>query len=83
MLERKKYSASCKVLKNRKYETWLKDLKKMVDIRGGVFIFSRGEGPKIDKGYLRRMNMKEIMRIYLLEVSDIGSKSMMQVLYFA
>ena len=55
----------------------------MVDIRGGVFIFSRGEGPKIDKGSLRRMNMKEIMRIYLLEVSDIGSKSMMQVLYFA
>ena len=27
MLERKKYFASCKVLKDRKDETWLKDLK--------------------------------------------------------
>ena len=26
MLERKNYFDSCKVIKNRKYDTWLKDL---------------------------------------------------------
>ena len=38
-------------------------------------MFRRGVGPKNEKGSLRRMNMKEIMRIYLREVSDIGSKT--------
>ena len=41
-------------------------------------MFSRGEEPKIDKGSLRMMNMKEIIRIYLHAVSDIGIKSMLQ-----
>ena len=54
--------------------------KKMVEIRGRSLMFSRGVAPKIDKGFLRRMKMKEIMRIYLREVSDIGSKSMLQIL---
>ena len=53
-------------------------LKKLVEIRGQDFIYSRDEGPKSDKGYIRRMNMKKIMRIYLREVSDIGSKTMLQ-----
>ena len=30
----------------------------------------RVEGPKIDKGSLRRIKMKEITRIYLREVGD-------------
>ena len=61
MLERKKYFSSCKALKNHKYDTWLKDLKKMIEIRGRSLMFSRGEGPKIDKGSLHKMKMKEIM----------------------
>ena len=78
MLENKKYFASCKLLKNRKYDIWLKDLKKMAEIRGRSLMLSRGEGPRSDKGSLRRMNVNEMMRIYLCEVSDIGSKSMLQ-----
>ena len=46
----------------------------MVEIRGRALMFSRGEGPKSDKGSLRRMKIKDIMRIYLREVSDIGCK---------
>ena len=46
-------------------------------------MFSRGEGPKSDKVSLCRINMKRIMRIYLREVSDIGSKSMLQRLLCA
>ena len=41
-------------------------------------MFRRGVGPKNYKGSLRRMNMKEIMIIYLREGSDIGSKTMIQ-----
>ena len=70
MLERKKYFASCKVLKDCKYETWPKDLK-MVELRGRVFMFRRGEGPKNYKGYIYRMKIKEIKINYLREVSDI------------
>ena len=50
--------ASCKVLKDWRYETWLDYLKKMVEIRGQALMFRRGVGPKNDKGYLRRINMK-------------------------
>ena len=39
-------------------------------------MFSRGEGPKIDKGYLLWMNMEK-MNLFT-EVKDIGSKSMLQ-----
>ena len=51
---------------------------KMVEIRGQALMFSRGEIPKSDKGSLRRMNMKEIMRMFFCEVSDFGSKSMLK-----
>ena len=46
----------------------------MVDIRGQDLMFRRSVGPKIDEGSLCRMKKKEIMRIYLREVSDIGFK---------
>ena len=36
-----------------------------------------GEGPKNEIGSLRRMKMKAIM-IFLFEVSDIGSETMLQ-----
>ena len=50
----------------------------MVEIRGRALMFSRGEVTKSDKGSIPRMNMKEIMRIYLCEVGDIVSESMLQ-----
>ena len=50
---------------------------KMVEIRGKYLVFSRGEGPKSDKGYLRRMKMKDIMIIYLRKVGGFGRKSML------
>ena len=50
----------------------------MLWIRGRSPMFSRGEGPKNDKGYIHRMKMKEIMRICLREVSDIVSKKVLQ-----
>ena len=78
ILERKNAFDSCKILKDRSYETWLKDLLLMVEIRGQALMFRRTVGPKNGKGYLHRMNTKERMRIYLLEVSDIGSKTMLQ-----
>ena len=78
MLKRKTYFASCKILKDRSYETWLKDLLLMVEIRGQSLMFRRTVVPKHGKGSIHRMNMKEGMRIYLLEVSDIGSKTMLQ-----
>ena len=53
----------------------------MLEIRGQALMFIRGVGPKNDKGYLHRENMKEMMRIYLREVSDIGSKTILQILY--
>ena len=43
-------------------------------------MFRRGEGTKNDKGSLYRMNMKEIMRIYLREVSDNGSKNVTKII---
>ena len=46
-------------------------------------MFRRGEGPKNDKCSLRRISIKEKMRIYLREVSDIGSKTMLQRLQCA
>ena len=51
----------------------------MVDIREQHLMLRRGEGLKNDKGYLCTMNMKEMIRIYLREVSDIGRKSMLQI----
>ena len=48
---------------------------KVVEIRVRDLVFRRGEGPKNYKGSIRRINMKEIIRIYLREVSDIGSKN--------
>ena len=50
----------------------------MVYIRVQALMFSRVEGPKSGKGSLLRMKIKEIMRNYLREVSDILSKSMLQ-----
>ena len=38
-------------------------------------MFRRGVGPKNYKGYLRRTKIKQVMRIYVREVSDIGSKN--------
>ena len=58
----------------------LKEFKKMVEIRGRALMFSRGEGLKSDKGSLHRMKIKDIMRIYLREVSDIGCRIMLQIL---
>ena len=55
----------------------------MAEIRVLTLMFIRGDGPKSDKGSLRRMKMKEKKRIYLLEVSDIGRKTMLQLLWFA
>ena len=51
----------------------------MVDIREQHLMLRRGEGLKNDKGYLCTMNMKEMIIIYLREVSDIGRKSMLQI----
>ena len=50
----------------------------MVEIGGQDLLFSRGEGSKTDKGSLRKTKMKEITRNDLREVSDIGSKIMLQ-----
>ena len=36
------------------------------------------EGTKNDMGSLHRMNMKEITRIYIHELSDIGCEKMLQ-----
>ena len=80
MLERKKYFSSCKVLKDSEIRHLAEGFLKKTEIRGRDLMFSRGEGPKSDKDSLHRMNMKEIMKIYLREVSDIGSKSMLQKL---
>ena len=55
----------------------------MVDIRGQDLMFRRSVGPKSDEVSLCRMKAKEIMRIYLCEVGDIGSKSMLQILLCA
>lgn len=77
MLERK-FFYTCKVLKDRRYETLLKDLKKL-EIWGRSLIFRRGVGTKNDKGSRCRMKTKDITRIYLREVSDIGSKTMLQI----
>ena len=52
----------------------------MVEIRGKTFVFRRSVGPKSDEVSLRRMKAKEIMRIYLREVSDIGFKIKLQIL---
>ena len=80
MLERGKYFVSCGVIKDRKYETWLREILKMVEIRGWDLIFRRGEGPRNYKSYLHRMKIKSIMRIYLREISDIGSKTNLKIL---
>ena len=39
----------------------------------------RGVGTKNDKGSRCRMKTKDITMIYLREVSDIGSKTMLQI----
>ena len=77
MLERKKDPDSCKLLKDWKYDTWLDVFCKKVEIEGRALMFSRGEVTKIDKGSLHMIQIKEIMRIYLREVSDIGRKRML------
>ena len=41
-------------------------------------MFRRGEVPQNDKGSHLRINMKGIMIIYLHEVSDIRSETMLQ-----
>ena len=58
MLERKNDFSSCKVIKDRTHETSLKDLKKVVEIRVRDFMLRRREGPKYDKGSLRKIKMK-------------------------
>ena len=55
-------------------------IKKMVEIRGQALMFRRSVGPKSDEVSLCRMKAKEIMRIYLCEVSDIGFKIKLQIL---
>ena len=59
MLERGKYFASYKVLKDRRHENWLKDLKKVADLRGQNLVFKRGEGLQNDKGSLRRTKINQ------------------------
>ena len=41
--------ASCKVLKDRKYDTWMKDFKSMVEIRGRSLMFIRVQDSKVIK----------------------------------
>ena len=41
-------------------------------------MFRRVVGSKNDKGSIHSMRMKEIMIIYLHEVNDIGSETMLQ-----
>ena len=50
----------------------------MVEIRVRALILSIYEGPRSDRGYLRRMKIKEIMIIYLRKLIDIGIKIMLQ-----
>ena len=50
----------------------------MAEIRGQALMFRRDVGTKSDKGSLCRMKTKEIMKIYLREVSDIGIKITLQ-----
>ena len=45
-------------------------------------MFKRGKVPKNDKYSLRRMNMKAII-IFLRDISDIGSETMLQKLFCA
>ena len=59
MLERGEYFASCKVLKDRRHENWLKDLKKVADLREQNLVFKRGEGLQNDKGSLRRTKINQ------------------------
>ena len=49
-------------------------IKIYIYIRGQTLTFIRGVGPQNDKAFLRRRNMKEILIIYIREVSNIGSK---------
>ena len=53
--------------------------KKMLEIRGLALMFRIGKGTKNDKVSLNMINMKEKMVIYLLEVSDIGYKTMLKI----
>ena len=55
----------------------------MLEIRGLSFTFRRVEGTKIDKCYLRKIQIKSIMIIYLREVSNIGNEMMLQKLLCA
>ena len=50
----------------------------MIDMRVKSLMLRRVEGSKNYKGSLLRMDMKEIMWVYLGELSDIGSKTMLQ-----
>ena len=54
----------------------------MVEIKGLSLTFIIGEGPKNKKGCLHRMKIKSATRVYSLEVSNIGSKTMLQKLFF-
>ena len=42
----------------QKYEVWIKDTKKVAEIRGQDLIFKRGKGPKKLKGSLIRIKIK-------------------------
>ena len=55
----KKNIFSCKVLNDRRCETWL-DVLRMVDIKGTISCVHKRctDGPKNDKFSLRRLNMK-------------------------
>ena len=46
-------------------------------------MFRIREGPKNDKGSLRRNNTKEITRTYLHTVCDVRSEIMLQELLFS
>ena len=61
MLESRNYFGTCNVLKGRNHETWLKGIRKVVEIRIKDLILRRGKGPKKEIGSLCRTKMKEIM----------------------
>ena len=58
MLERRKYFSSWKVMKDWKHETWPKDPKKFVDIRGEAIMVRIFQVPKNGNDSLYKMKMK-------------------------
>ena len=55
---------------------WVEGTQRVLKIIVSDLMFIKGEGTKTDKGYIRRMMMKGILRILYVN-NDIGSEAVL------